>query len=139
MLHAFLAIFARFPVVRIRMNVNGNSWVTTTPFVFVGNNRYTIEGFNLGQRQSLQQGQLSIYFANHTGRSGLLRLALRTLVGQLRQDRDFQALSASEVWINAQSHQLSVALDGEVHRFAPPLHYRVIPRTLQVMLPASLD
>jgi len=136
MFRAILTIFRRFPVIHLRMTVNGDEWRRTTPFVFVGNNQYQIERLNLGQRRTLEQGDLCIYFANRTGRLGMLRLAFRALIGHLRQDRDFNALCATELWIDTRKSAISVAADGEVHRLKPPLHYRTRPRALNVLLPA---
>ena len=137
MLLAFAAVFKRFPSVRLRMTVNGESWLRTTPFVFIGNNRYEIEGLNLGRRGSLEGGELCVYFPNRTGRLGMLRLTFRALLGRLRQDKDFNALSAAEVLMDTPRKALTVAVDGEVRRFAPPLHYRILPKALNVILPAT--
>jgi len=135
MFRAILTIFRRFPVIQLRMMVNGDEWRRTTPFVFVGNNQYEIDRLSLGQRRTLEKGDLCIYFANRTGRLGMLRLAFRTLLGHLRQDRDFNALCATELWIDTSRSSISVAADGEVHRLKPPLHYRTRPRALKVLLP----
>jgi diacylglycerol kinase family enzyme len=135
MLLAIIAIFRRFPLVRLRLIVNGETWLRTTPFVFVGNNQYQIERLQLGQRTSLEKGDLCVYFPNRTGRLGMLRLALRALIGRLRQDRDFNALCTTELWIDTQRTRLPVALDGEVEHVVPPLHYRIRPKSLKVILP----
>jgi len=137
MLVAFIVMFRRFPVVNIRMSINGENVLTTAPFVFIGNNEYSIDGMEIGQRDSLENGTLSLYFANRTGRLGMLRLALRALIGRLRQDRDFEAKRAAELWIDSPRHEISVAIDGEVIRQSPPLHYRILPKSLMVMLPAD--
>jgi diacylglycerol kinase family enzyme len=137
MLKAVIAIFRRYPVVRLRIAINEENWLTTAPFVFVGNNQYYVDGLNLGQRSTLEGGDLSVYFANRTGRLGLLRLAFRALLGRLRQDKDFNALRASELWIDTPRREISVALDGEVHRFTPPLHFRTRPKMLNVILPVQ--
>jgi diacylglycerol kinase family enzyme len=68
---------------------------------------------------------------------GILVMAFRALIGRLRQARDFNALCAQEVWIDAHGQAISVALDGEVERFEPPLHYRSRPKALNVILPAG--
>jgi diacylglycerol kinase family enzyme len=136
---AIITIFRRFPVVSLRMTVNGESSQRTTPFVFVGNNTYDIDRLTLGQRASLEKGELCVYFANRTGRLGMLRLAFRALIRRLRQDRDFNALCATELWIETGRSSISVAADGEVMRLTPPLHYRVRPRSLNVILPAAPD
>jgi diacylglycerol kinase family enzyme len=136
---AIVAVFRRFPLVRVRVRVDGEDWHRTTPFVFVGNNQYEIESFNLGGRTSLEKGDLCVYFANRTGRLGMLRLALRALVGRLRQDSDFNALCATEVVIDTHRPRISVAFDGEVETLTPPLTYRIRPRALNVVLPAAQD
>jgi diacylglycerol kinase family enzyme len=133
---AIIAVFRRFPLVRVRLLVHGEDWMRTTPFVFVGNNQYEIESFNLGGRSSLEKGDLCVYFANRTGRLGMLRLALRALIGRLRQDRDFNALCATEVTIDTSRPHLPVAFDGEVEQMTPPLTYRILPKALNVMLPS---
>jgi diacylglycerol kinase family enzyme len=135
MFRAIITIFRRFPLVTLRLVANGDEFNRTTPFVFVGNNQYEIERLNLGQRTSLERGDLCVYFANRTGRWGMLRLAFRALLGRLRQDRDFNALCATELWIETGKSRISVAADGEVLHLKPPLHYRTRPRALNVLLP----
>jgi diacylglycerol kinase family enzyme len=137
MLLAFARVFTRFPLLRLRMTVNGESWLRTTPFVFIGNNRYDLEGLNLGRRWTLEGGDLCVYFPERTGRLGLLRLTVRALLGHVRQDKDFNALSAAEIWIETPRKSLGLAIDGELRRFAPPLHIRIRPKSLNVMLPAA--
>ena len=139
MLVAFARVFTRFPLVRLRMTVNGETWLRTTPFVFIGNNRYDLEGMNLGRRWTLEGGDLCVYFPERTGRLGLLRLTIRALLGHVRQDKDFNALSAAEVFIDTPRKAVSVAVDGEVRRLAPPLHFRILPKALNVMLPAAAE
>jgi diacylglycerol kinase family enzyme len=102
--------------------------------VFVGNNQYRLDLLSLGQRERLDGGDLCLYFTNRTGRTGLLRLALRMMFGRLSQDRDFNAMCAREVWIDASRKHLSVALDGEVMRMKPPLHYRIWEKGLRVLV-----
>jgi len=136
MLLAIIAIFRRFPLVNLRLTVNGQTHQHTTPFVFVGNNHYRIDRLNLGQRTTLENGDICVYFARRTGRLGMLRLALLAFFGRLRQDRDFNALCATELWIDTHKPTINVAVDGEVDRLTPPLHYRSRPNSLNVILPA---
>jgi diacylglycerol kinase family enzyme len=65
----------------------------------------------------------------------MVRLAVRALLGLLRQDRDFNALCATEVVIDTNRRRVSVAFDGEVEELTPPLTYRIRPRALNVVLP----
>jgi diacylglycerol kinase family enzyme len=133
---ASLAILRRYPFLNVRLNADGKEIVRNTPFVFVGNNEYEVEGAGMGGRERLDAGRLSLYVAHRTGRLGLLRLALRALFGRLRQSKDFDALSAEEIWVETRRpKRLYVATDGEVTVMTTPLHYRVLPKALRVIVP----
>ena len=133
---AAFAVLRRYPFLNVRLSADGQEIVRRTPFVFVGNNEYQMESFHLGARPRLDAGRLSLYVAHRTGRLGLLRLAVRALFGRLRQAKDFDALRAQEVWVEThRPKRLYVATDGEVAVMTTPLHYRVLPRALRVIVP----
>src|SRR3981189_1526760 len=98
-----------------------------------------MEGFHIGRRTSLDKGELSLYITPRTGRLGLLRLALRALLGGLRNERDFKALVTREIWIETRHRRVRVAFDGETTIMVPPLHYHVRPGALRVIVPARVD
>ncbi|HKG11740.1 MAG TPA: diacylglycerol kinase family protein [Pyrinomonadaceae bacterium] len=136
---ASLATLRRYPFLNVRLNADGREIVRSTPFVFVGNNEYEVEGAGMGGRARLDAGRLSLYVAHRTGRLGLLRLALRALFGRLRQAKDFDALSAEEIWVETRRpKRLYVATDGEVAVMTTPLHYRVLPKALRVIVPKGV-
>lgn len=132
---AAITALRRYPFVDVRVTVEGKLLARRTPFVFVGNNDYLMERFDIGTRERLDRGELSLYITNRTSRTGLLRLAVRALFGRVRDDKDFLAMRASEVTIDTTSGRARVALDGEVDVLATPLKYRVRPRTLSVIVP----
>src|SRR5450759_646911 len=134
---AALAVLRRYPFLEIRLSVDGKELTGRTPFVFVGNNEYEMERLNIGSRACLDKGELSLYTTNGTGRLGLIRLALRALLGGLRQERDFLAFTTKDISIGTQHKRVRVALDGEVTIMEPPLHYRVRPGALRVLAPAN--
>lgn len=84
---AALAVLRRYPFLDIRVGVDGKELRSRTPFVFIGNNEYEMETLNIGGRSCLDKGELSLYMTNRTGRLGLIRLALRALLGGLRQEK----------------------------------------------------
>jgi diacylglycerol kinase family enzyme len=94
-----------------------------------------MDGFNIGKRDRLDRGNLSVYITHRTGRWGLARLALRALFGRLRNDKDFLAIQANDVRIETRHKRLRVAFDGEIDVIAGPLHYRSHPRALRVIVP----
>ena len=137
MLVACVSAFRRHPTVRVRIGIDDQTVLRTTPFVFVGNNRYEMTLTMLGRRTRLDGGELSLYFANRSGRFALLRLALRAIFGRLEQSKDFESLAVDELWIETPRRALRVALDGEVTRLSPPLHFHVRPGALRVLAPLT--
>jgi diacylglycerol kinase family enzyme len=132
---ATLGAFRRYPFLKLRIHVEGNERSIKTACVFIGNNEYEMGGLRIGGRRCLEAGKLGFYVANRTGRLGLLRLAARALVGRLNQAKDFEAFCIEEAWIDSRKHHLLVTTDGEVTRMKPPLHYRIRPGALRVLVP----
>ena len=133
---ATLAALRRYPFLSVRLRVDGSKRERRTPFVFIGNNEYTMEGFAVGVREHLDRGSLSLYCAQRPGRMRLVQLALHALFGRLRQARDFEALLAADIVVESGHRQLRVATDGEITVMQPPLHYRIRPASLKVIRPA---
>ncbi len=132
---ATLAVLRRYPFLDVRLSLNGREQVYRTPFVFIGNNEYVMDGLRIGARAALDRGVLSVYVAQRTGRWGLLRLAFRALFGHLREARDFRAMLAPEVHIETRHRRIRVSTDGEVCMLDTPLHYRIHPGALRVIAP----
>src|SRR3954468_24894388 len=129
---ATLSAMRRFPVLHVRIGIGDKSVLRRTPFVFVGNNRYEMSLMSVRGRHRLDEGLLSLYVTNRTGRFGMLRLALRALFGRLEQAKDFESIYLPELWIETGKRRLHVALDGEVENMSPPLHYQSMPGALRI-------
>ncbi|HYO90547.1 MAG TPA: diacylglycerol kinase family protein [Pyrinomonadaceae bacterium] len=135
---ASLAVLRRYPFLKVRLSTDKEELARTSPFIFIGNNEYEMENFNIGSRSCIDKGQLSLYIAQRTGRLGLARLAWRALFGGLRNEEDFDALCTKEIWIETRRQRLRVATDGEVTIMPTPLHYRVLPGALRVLVPETV-
>lgn len=132
---AAFSVIRRYPFLDVRLNADGKEFSSRTPFVFIGNNEYDMEGFNIGGRNRLDAGQLSLYFSYRTGRLGLLGLGLRALLRRLPKAGDFVAMCTTEVSIKTPRKRIRVSTDGEVTMMQPPLRYRVRPGGLRVHVP----
>jgi diacylglycerol kinase family enzyme len=135
---AFLAavrVFRRSPFYLVRFRFGERSFLRKIPFVFVGNNLYEMDLYNIGSRQSLDNGVLSVYFLHRGGRWGVLELLFRTLIGRLKQWRDFEGMETEEITIDTRKKKIMVALDGEVVIMETPLEYRIVPKALTVIAP----
>jgi len=133
---AALAALRRFPFLSVRLTVLDEEHARRTPFVFIGNNEYLMQGLNIGERERLDGGTLSLYVAQRPTRLGLVRLAWHALTGSLAQARDFDVVLAPSMSIDTRHTRLRVATDGEVTIMAPPLDYRIRPGALTVIVPA---
>lgn len=134
---ASLRLFRISPFLRVTIELDGKEFERKTPFVFVGNNEYEMDMFNIGRRTSLDEGKLSLYYLHRQGRSGLVMLAWKTLTGRLKQWKDFEAVATDHVTIRARRRRIRVAYDGETGVMRPPLEYRIRPKALKVIVPQS--
>jgi len=139
--HAFawavLRTMERYPLLDLRLSIEGAAVRRRAPLVFVGNNAYGMEGFHVGRRERLDEGRLCIYVTQRQTRLGLFGLALRALVGFIHQARDFEALSAERVTIDSRHNRLAVSTDGEVAILDMPLEYAIRPGALRVLMPPA--
>ena len=123
------------PTLHLRLRVHGREFIARTPFLFIGNNLYSMEALRIGARERLDAGVLGIYFARGARRRDIVALACRSLLGRVEQAKTFEMLTAQELEVQFGSarRSIDVATDGEVRRLVPPLHYRVRPRALRVI------
>lgn len=134
---AALRMFRISPFLKVSIQLEGKELLRRTPFVFVGNNEYEMELYNIGRRERLDKGQLSLYFLRRSGRWGVALLLIHTLTGRLKQWEDFEAVTTDEVVIQTRKRLLPVALDGEVVAMESPLNYRIRPKALKVLVPSE--
>ena len=136
LLWAALAALRHHPSVLIRLVSDDGKTVTRrTPLVFIGNNRYEMNGLKVGSRPSLETGKLAVYVLHREGALSLLQMGIEAVVGRLRDGVDFDFLLTDSVRIEVPRPRVHVATDGEVSTFAPPLAYRIHPRALRVLAP----
>lgn len=136
MFWATMAVLRRHPFLDVHLQLDDKEQRRRTPFIFIGNNAYEMEGFHVGTRARLDAGCLSVYLAQRRGRWALLGLVARALLGRLREAGDFEALTTHALRIETRHRRLPVATDGEVMVMDMPLEYRARPGALRVIAPA---
>jgi len=135
---ASLSVPRRFPSLSVCLEAGGGEARVVTPFLFVGNNEYMVEGFRFGSRRSLDEGRIWVFVAPPiSSRWRAVRLTLRALFKRDRRGRDFNVFQTRELRVETNREQVRVALDGEIFRIPPPLRYRSRPRALRVRVPAG--
>ena len=117
------------------LRIDGEPRAITTPLLFVGNNQYSIEPGQFGQRETLDDGELSIYAVAEQKPHRLIGFAARAVVGLARPERDFaECANAAEVVLEGQGW-IEGAFDGELEWLPLPLTLRSLPSALGVVTP----
>jgi diacylglycerol kinase family enzyme len=130
-------IFSRFPRLRLEIKSSAAPFTRTiTPLLFIGNNNYETTLTQLGSRQALDNGKLWVALPLAKNRWQLV-LALLALVRGRAGTSDVSAFEAENLIVNNRRTALNVAVDGEVLLVQTPLHYRIWPKALKVIVPAD--
>lgn len=135
MIVAAMRTLARFNHQRLMLTVNDEKERVDTPLLFVGNNEYRIDLGAPGQRESMDDGTLSVFVMRKKTRLGFLAATARALLDRTRDDDMVRISGVSRLRVGSRRSRLTVSLDGEVVVAEPPLDYRVRRRALQVIAP----
>jgi diacylglycerol kinase family enzyme len=126
----------RYRGVTVRITTGNVGRTLRTPFLFVGNNEYAVDGVGLGGRTSLSRGELSAYVAPRLHGRDLPRLLVLALIGRATNTRSLERLIMQRLDVETPGiHRLRVSLDGEVTVMTPPLRYQIRPGALSVIVP----
>lgn len=126
---ASIRAFARFRTYSVTID----SETFRTPFVFIGNNIYALDGALGANRTALDEGVLSVFIARTTSRFVLFKIALFALVGKARVLDEFDERRTTELTIKSKRRRMSVSRDGEVKRVKSPLTYEIRKGSLNVL------
>ncbi|HZX81720.1 MAG TPA: diacylglycerol kinase family protein [Lysobacter sp.] len=137
MLRASLSVLRHPHAFSVVLHVDGEALRRRTPFVFIGNNDYVVQGPRAGARGSLQDGELAAYVLRPCGTWGLIGLALRALAGRLSDGRDLDAIHATSLLVESHHAHPRLARDGEVESVDTPVLFRIRPRALRVYAPEA--
>jgi diacylglycerol kinase family enzyme len=137
MLWAGLASLRAFRRHRLWISAPGLEAPIRTPLLFVGNNRYQVSLFALGQRKRLDEGALCLYAIRAGSRAHLFWAGVRGIFGRLDQQRDFITAYVAEAEIASDRPMLTLSADGETVLMETPLRYRIRPKALTLIVPAE--
>ena len=135
MLVASLRTLARFNHQRLTLTVNDEKARVDTPLLFVGNNDYRLDLGAPGRRESLDDGELCVLVLRKKTRAGLIAASIRALLKRARRDDMVRIDGVERLRVDSHRSHLTVSLDGEVVRSAPPLDYRIRKQALAVIAP----
>jgi diacylglycerol kinase family enzyme len=131
-------VLRRYQGVLVRVSSDGHAETFRTPFLFVGNNAYQVDGIKMGSRGRLDDGTLQAYVAPRVRARDLPKLAAIALLGRATSNPALRELTATELQVSTPGRSvLRVAVDGEVTHLTLPLEYRIRAGALEVMAPPA--
>ena len=120
---------------RVTMTVDGAVHRFKTPMIFVANNPYQLELFNLAGADLIREGKLVALVAPDVGRWGLVAFAIRLALGGMNRGRDFQLFAGRDIVVETRARSATVARDGERGRMRAPFRFRLHAGALQLVAP----
>ena len=135
MIVASVRTLVRFNHQRLTLTINDEKERIDTPLLFVGNNDYRIDLGAPGQRESLDDGTLSVFVMRKKTRGGLIAASIRALFNRSRDDDMEKIDGVQRLRVGSHRSMLAVSLDGEVVHAGPPLDYKIRKRALRVIAP----
>jgi diacylglycerol kinase family enzyme len=134
---AAFAVWTRYRLLRIALHNGDATGVVRTPFLFIGNNQYELDGVAVGRRTSLDRGTLHICLAPEMNRFDAAALVVATVLGQAYRFERFESLLSTGFTVDTALRRLPVSLDGEVLMLEPPFTFAVRQKALRVIAPAA--
>ena len=135
MIVASIRTLARFRHQRLTLTVNDEKERVDTALLFVGNNDYRIDIGAPGQRESIDDGRLSVFVMRKKTRRSFIAATLRALFNRARPDDMVQIENVERLRVSSHRSSLAVSLDGEVVHAKPPLDYKIRKKALGVIAP----
>jgi YegS/Rv2252/BmrU family lipid kinase len=135
MIVASIRTLVRFGHQRLTLTVNDREGQVDTPLLFVGNNDYRTDLPAAGQRESVEDGRLSVLVMRKKTRRGFIAASVRALLNRARADDMVRLEGVERLRVSSRKRRLAVSLDGEVVRAEVPLEYSIRPKALRVIAP----
>lgn len=132
---AALSVWMRHRLVRLSIHGRGIDRTARTPFLFVGNNEYGLEGGDVGRREALDRGTLHVCLAPNITRRGAATLVIASAFGHLGRLKRLESVLCPTLTVAARHRRMQLSLDGEVTTMALPLSFTVRVKALQVLAP----
>ena len=122
---------------------HGRTQTLRTPTLFVGNNPLQFEQVGVEHGEAVEQGELAAVALEPLGRAAMLGLLFQAALGRLDKASEVKSLSFRDLEVAAahapRGQRVRVAADGELQWMQMPLRFRVSPKPLWLVKPASLE
>ncbi|MEZ5184827.1 MAG: diacylglycerol kinase family protein [Candidatus Nanopelagicales bacterium] len=106
--------------------------------IMVSNNPYVLgPSLDFSQRRSLDSGRIGVFAINAATGAEAAGLVTRGIVGLGKTDPNLFSFEATDFEVRSRSGRALAGVDGEALDLATPLHFRIHPRGLRLLVPES--
>ena len=130
-------LLRRYPRLTVTVDMGKGPQTITVRTLGVTCNPYEEKLGALPMRPRLDTGRLALYQVGHRGRLGMIWLLLSLVLGRWKESTAISEWMAPELTITGRGGSIRVVNDGELLRLELPLHYRIHPGELTVLVPSG--
>lgn len=128
---------ARTRRIALALQLNGTDHVRVQRVhsLVVVNNSYDQHFGRFMARRRLDRGRMTAYLIRNLGVFDAIRLAVEMILGTWGGDRAIEYEKVQQLTVISKKSRLSVSMDGDVLSLETPLHFKVRPKSLNVLAP----
>ncbi|MCB1938515.1 MAG: NAD(+)/NADH kinase [Rhodocyclaceae bacterium] len=136
-LSGIATLFNRYPILRLRLLLDGETRQCRASAVFFGANPLQLTSVDSSFASRCADTGLGMVLMRHQPRRRVLLAAVRALIGRLAQAQafDLQCVTRATVDVARRRRRLRVSLDGEITVCPLPLHIRYLPDAVHIVTP----
>jgi len=136
LLSGLRALLGNYPDLRLSLCEDGRTQVKRSTTLVVGDNRLQLESIGIPQADAVTRGALVGIVLPPLARWRMIAAAIRGLCGHLGDVEKVDSFAFTELEVALpRRRRIKLAVDGEIIRLALPLHFRVAPQPLRLLVP----
>lgn len=128
-------VFSPIAVYKIALEINNKQEVYDSLLIFLGNNYYSVDLEDFGERDTLAKEELSMYILKCKNKKEFFKILLKVLFRINKVEDYLEQYTIQSCCINANNKSVDIALDGEIFKMNTPLNFKTQPKALKVIAP----
>lgn len=108
--------------------------------IIVSNNEYdNASGIASFKKKALTDGKLAVYLFNTAGTLAAIALLSKIAMGSWTEAMEVESFNAQKLKLQMYKMKTNVLVDGEIFRMKLPVHFRIEPKALSVLVPQNSE
>lgn len=132
---AVLVVTRKLPLLRMTVENEEFRKKLFTPFLFIGNNEYENLFNSDFYRPSLKTGQLWLCMARSPRIWSLFLMAWQLGIRGIKGTENLDTRLITQLKVKPRKRRVRVAIDGEIHKLYTPLRFKILKKSLRLVVP----